>query len=201
MLLEEDPATLLRHTISNFSTQPDRAAVSRINDSLSTLQTSRSLRIEDAETALRKLSRQLATASSQHREATDSHNAHQHSSEVVELDTKKFKVAKQAQELEVEGEKLESELARLRRRLDELEEQGVEGDVQARRQREADDPTILRLWLYRSLGVTLEQDHAGNYNKATVNNAKKGDVHVLNIEPSKFSKHFYADYLWNTMQG
>jgi len=59
----------------------------------------------------------------------------------------------------------------------------------------------LRLWLYRSLGITLEQDHAGNYNKATVSNTKKGDVHVVNIEPGKFSKHFYADYLWSTMQG
>lgn len=142
MLLEEDPATLLRHTLTNFSTGPDRAAVSRINDSLSTLQTSRSLRINDAETALRKLSRQLATISSQHREATDSHDAHRHASEIVDLDTKKFRVAKQAQELEVEGERLESELDRLRRRLEELEDQGVEGDVQARRQREADDPTV-----------------------------------------------------------
>ena len=60
----------------------------------------------------------------------------------MDLDTKKFRVAKQAQELEVEGERLESELDRLRRRLEELEDQGVEGDVQARRQREADDPTV-----------------------------------------------------------
>ncbi|KAK5070992.1 putative kinetochore protein spc24 [Lithohypha guttulata] len=201
MLLEEDPATLLRHTISNFSTQPDRAAVSHINESLSTLQQSRELRLNDAETALRKLSRQLATVSSQHREATGSHDAQRHASEIVELDTKKFRVAKQAQELEVEGERLDSELDRLRRRLEDLEEQGVEGDAQARAQREVDDPTVLRLWLYRSLGITLEPDHAGNYNKATVNNTKKGDVHIVNVEPQKFSKYFYADYFWSTMQG
>lgn len=149
MLLEEDPATLLRHTISNFSTQPDRAAVSRINESLSTLQQSRELRLNDAETALRKLSRQLATVSSQHREATGSHDAQRHASEIVELDTKKFRVAKQAQELEVEGERLDSELDRLRRRLEELEEQGVEGDAQARAQREADDPTVYVNYLER----------------------------------------------------
>jgi kinetochore protein Spc24, fungi type len=58
----------------------------------------------------------------------------------------------------------------------------------------------LRLWLYRSLGITLEQDEAGNYNKATIANTKKGDVHVVNIDP-KFTKSFYADYLWQTMQG
>lgn len=58
----------------------------------------------------------------------------------------------------------------------------------------------LRLWLYRSLGIMLEQDEAGNYNKATIGNTKKGDVHIVNIDP-KFSRWFYADYFWQTMQG
>ena len=58
----------------------------------------------------------------------------------------------------------------------------------------------LRLWLYQSLGINLEQDEAGNYNKATIRNTRLGDVHVLNIDP-KFSRFFYADYLWQTMQG
>lgn len=58
----------------------------------------------------------------------------------------------------------------------------------------------LRLWLYRSLGITLEQDEAGNYNKATIGNTKKGDVHVVNMDP-KFTKYFYANYFWQMMQG
>jgi len=62
------------------------------------------------------------------------------------------------------------------------------------------DISRLRLWLYQSLGIDLEQDEAGNYNKATIRNTKMGDVHVLNIDP-KFSRFFYADYLWQTMQG
>lgn len=60
--------------------------------------------------------------------------------------------------------------------------------------------TSLRLWIYRSLGVSLEQDEVGNYSKAIINNTKRGDVHVVNIDP-KFSRWFYADYLWGTMQG
>ena len=142
MSLDESPSSLLRATLSNFSTAPDRAAVARINDSLSTLQTSRSMRVSEAETALRKLSRQLATVSSQHREVVEGHDSQRHASEIVELDTRKFRVAKQAQELEVDGERLENELDRLRRKLEDLEEQGVEGDALARRQREADDPTV-----------------------------------------------------------
>ncbi|KAL2416507.1 putative kinetochore protein spc24 [Exophiala dermatitidis] len=200
MLLDEDPATLIRATVSNFNIAPDKAALSRVNDSLSTLQQSRELRIRDADTVLRKLSRQLATLSSQHREVLSSHDSGRHASEIVQLDTKKFRIAKQASELEAESERLEAELESLKSRLADLEEQGVEGDENARRAREADDPTILRLWLYRSLGINLEQDEAGNYNKATIGNTKRGDVHVVNIDP-KFSRWFYADYFWKTMQG
>ncbi|KAL6249900.1 putative kinetochore protein spc24 [Rhinocladiella similis] len=200
MLLDEDPAALIRATVSNFNIAPDKAALSRVNDSLSTLQQSRDLRIRDADTILRKLSRQLATLESQRKEVVSGHDNGRHASEIVQLDTRKFRIAKQASELEVESERLEAELERLKHRLANLDEQGVEGDENTRRAREADDPTILRLWLYRSLGIMLEQDEAGNYNKATIGNTKKGDVHIVNIDP-KFSRWFYADYFWQTMQG
>ena len=118
----------------------------------------------------------------------------------MHLDDRKFRVAKQANDLEVENERLEADLAELKMRLAELEEQGVEGDERSRREREAEDPTVLRLWLYRSLGIVLEQDEAQNYSKATIGDTRKGDVHVVNIDP-KFSRWFYADYFWQTMQG
>lgn len=133
---------LIHHTLTNFNIAPDKAALARVNDSLGTLEQSRSLRIRDAETALRKLSRTLATLSSQHKEMINGHDSSQHASEIVELDTRKFRVAKQAQELEVEGERLEGDLASLKARLAQLEDQGVEGDQMTRRNREADDPTM-----------------------------------------------------------
>jgi len=201
MLLDEDPATLIHHTISNFNIQPDKAALSRISSSLSTLEESRSLRLRDSETALRKLTRQLNTLQSQHKEAVVAHDGgSQHAAEIVDLDTRKFRVAKQVRDAEEESERLEGELERLRGELERVEGEGVEGGEAVRRSRGVDDPTILRLWLYRSLGITLEQDEAGNYNKATIANTKKGDVHVLNMDP-KFSKYFYADYFWEHMQG
>jgi kinetochore protein Spc24, fungi type len=57
----------------------------------------------------------------------------------------------------------------------------------------------LQLKIYRSLGIDIEPDEAGNYNKAIIRNTKKGDVHVVNIDP-KFSKFFYANYFWQTIQ-
>ncbi|MCJ1256460.1 kinetochore-associated Ndc80 complex subunit spc24 [Lignoscripta atroalba] len=198
MLLDEDPATLIHHTIGNFNIHPDKVAISRINESLSTLQQARDLRIREAESALKKLSRTLSTLSNHHAETLSSHSPGSHASQIVELDTQKFRTAKAASELEIEGERLEQELEGLKGRLAELEGQGVEGSEELRRGREGEDEVVLKLKVYRSLGIDVEADKAGNYNKAVIRNNQKGDVHVVNIDP-KFSRFFYANYFWQTM--
>lgn len=95
-----------------------------------------------------------------------------------------------------------------------LEEEGVEGSVA---ERPGEDATVyvcsdavsvvwwlltrcrLKLKLYRTLGIDVEADPTtGEYNKAVIRNAAKGDVHVVNIDP-KFSRHFYTNYFWRTM--
>ncbi|KAL8969587.1 MAG: hypothetical protein Q9183_001933 [Haloplaca sp. 2 TL-2023] len=142
MLLDEDPATLIHHTIGNFNIHPDKVAIGRINESLSTLQQARDLRIREAETALRKLSRNFQALSSQHNETVSAHNSTDHASQIVELDTRKFRVAKAASDLEIEGERLEQELEGLKGRLNQLDMQGVEGDNATRAKRELEDPTM-----------------------------------------------------------
>ncbi|KAL4803504.1 putative kinetochore protein spc24 [Aspergillus unguis] len=216
MLLDENPSTLIHHTIGNFNIAPDKQAVSRINDSLGTLQQSRDLRMREAESSLRKLSRHLQSLNNQHEEAVAAHDASKHAGAMVELDTKKFRVAKAASELEIESERLESELDMLKERLADLEAQGLEGDETTRREREADDAILysftllqvvflandnrLRLKIYRALGIDIEPDEAGNFTKAVIRNSRKGDVHVVNLDP-KFSRFFYSNYFWSTMQG
>ncbi|MCJ1250504.1 kinetochore-associated Ndc80 complex subunit spc24 [Trapelia coarctata] len=198
MLLDEDPATLIHHTIGNFNIHPDKTAVSRIHESLSTLHQARDLRIREAESALKKLTRNLNTLSSQHAETVSSHSSATHASQIVELDTQKFRIAKAASDLEIEGERLEAELEGLKGRLQELELQGVEGDEMEKVRRESEDPTVLKLKVYRSLGIEVEADGGGNYSKAMIRNSRKGDVHVVNIDP-KFSRFFYANYFWQTL--
>ncbi|PGH06233.1 hypothetical protein AJ80_08202 [Polytolypa hystricis UAMH7299] len=200
MLLEEDPAELIRHTIGNFNIHPDKQAITRLTDSLSSLQQSRDLRIREGEIALRKLSRSLHTLSAQHGETVGSHDPARHAASMVELDTRKFRIAKAASDLEIESERLEGELEALKAKLAELDAQGVEGDELARREREAHDATILKLKIYRMLGIDVEVDESGNYTKAIIRNTRKGDVHVVNIDP-KFSRFFYANYFWKTMEG
>lgn len=165
---------------------------------------------------LSELSRSLATITTQHNETLFSHNTADHASQIVELDTQKFRIAKAASDLEIESERLEQELEGLKGQLHNLDIQGVEGSEAAKARREQDDPTLyvarkalqglwrtlknrrLKLKIYRSLGIDVDPDSAGNYNKAVIRNSQKGDVHVVNIDP-KFSRFFYANYFWQTM--
>lgn len=198
MLLDEDPATLVASCAANFNIAPDRSSLARINDSLRTLGAFRTQQLEGLQKTLQKLSRQQQTLSSTYSMTISSHNPTSHASEILRLDTEKFRVAKQASDLEIEGERLGAEVARLGGVLSELEEAGVEGAEVGRGGLE-EDATILKLKVYRTLGIDVEADPVtGQYNKAVVRNTAKGDVHVVNIDP-KFSRFFYSNYFWRTM--
>lgn len=93
-------------------------------------------------TYLPELSRNLATMSSQHNETTSAHSNADHASHIVELDTRKFRIAKAASDLEIESERLEQELEGSKGRLHDLDTQGVEGNENAKARRQQDDPTM-----------------------------------------------------------
>lgn len=99
--------------------------------------------------------------------------------------------------MEIESERLSSQLADLQARLQELELQGQDGGENARRAL-VDDEISLKLRVYRGMGVDIERDTEGEYSKAVIRNGRKGDVHVVNMD-GKFSKFFYANYFWQTM--
>jgi hypothetical protein len=67
----------------------------------------------------------------------------------VELDTRKFRVAKQVRDAEEESERLEGELESLRAELERVEGEGVEGSEGVRRTRAVDDPTM-QVFPYKS---------------------------------------------------
>ncbi|KAH8723649.1 Spc24 subunit of Ndc80-domain-containing protein [Phaeosphaeriaceae sp. PMI808] len=196
MLLDEDPAALISQCTSHFKIGNDTASLARISDSLSTLSTFRTQHLSSLSTQLSALSRTHQTLSANHNHTVAQHNAVDHASEILRLDTEKFKIAKQASDLEIEGERMQAELSRMGSVAQELEEEGVEG---GQVERVGEDATVLKLKLYRTLGIDVEADKVtGEYNKAVIRNAAKGDVHVVNIDP-KFSRHFYTNYFWRTM--
>lgn len=177
--------------------------MARINDSLSTLQQARDLQRQEADSALRKLARQLGTLQAQHSELVSAHSPAEHASEISRLDTQKFRTAKAASDLEMETERLAGQLADLGARLQELELQGVEGrdgaDGGGSGRDAVEDEVLLRLRVYRSLGIDVERDERdGEFARAVVRNDRKGDVHVVNLD-KKFSRFFYANYFWQTL--
>ena len=89
-----------------------------------------------------EMSRNFAIMSQQHSETVSSQSSTDHASQIVELDTQKFRAAKAASDLEIEGERLEQELEGLKSRLHDLEVEGVGGGELARVKKEVDDPTM-----------------------------------------------------------
>ena len=99
----------------------------------------------------------------------------------------------------METERLSSQVADLSARLQELELQGLEGPATACNQHVDEDEVLLRLKVYRSLGIELERDDKdGEWSRAVVRNDRRGDVHVVNMD-KKFSRFFYANYFWQTV--
>ena len=80
--------------------------------------------------------------SQQHNETVSAQSSVDHASQIVELDTRKFRIAKAASDLEIEGERLEQELEGLKSQSHELDVQGIEGDEVTRAKRAIDDPTM-----------------------------------------------------------
>ncbi len=193
----------IRKTIANFNIAPDKAAVARVADSLATLGQARCLRLNGDAERLHKLSRTLATMQAQHGELTAQHSSAAHASEIARLDTQKFRIAKAASDLEMETERLQNQAADAAARLQELELQGLDGPGAGTGagggSGSVEDEVLLRLQVYRSLGIEIERDgKEGDFNKAVVRNDRKGDVHVVNID-RKFSRFFYANYFWQTL--
>lgn len=140
VLFDEDPVTLISETTNQFHIAPDRDALTRVSGSLHTLQQARSIRLENHAHALKQLSRRLHHLQSQSNFEEERHDAGKHASEMLRMDTEKFRIAKGASDAEIEVERLEGELASLRSQWSVLEQEGVEG---GRRGKAGDEDEIM----------------------------------------------------------
>ncbi|PHH64622.1 hypothetical protein CDD81_4233 [Ophiocordyceps australis] len=198
--------SLIKSTIHAFDLSCDKNAIARINETLSRVQQARDERIRKTHDALSRLSRRLGTLTTQLDDISAVHEQANHASHIARLDTVKFRTAKAASDAEAEAERLAGQAADLAARLEELELEGVEGGLAqgqggsgGRGGDAVDDEVLLRLKLYRSLGIDIERDQeGGEWTRAVVRNDRKGDVHVVNMD-KKFSRFFYANYFWQML--
>ena len=131
---------LIQQTTANFHTESDLSSLTRISSSISHLRSARQLRLQSQHQALTSLSRKLHHLSQSHNDELQTHDAASHAAQILALDTEKFRIAKGASELEIEGERLSGELRGLRQTLEGLERDGVEGE--ATRRDDGEDETV-----------------------------------------------------------
>ena len=62
-----------------------------------------------------------------------------------------------------------------------------------------EDEVLLRLRVYRSLGIEIERDAKdGEFTRAVVRNDRKKDVQVVTMD-RKLSRFWYANYFWQLL--
>lgn len=87
----------------------------------------------------------------------------EHGQNMLLLDREKFSLAKNINELESSSHHLEGQLARLKEELESDGEDAIQTALM-----EAEDGTLLKLKVYRSLGIEIQEDGAGGYNKVVI---------------------------------
>lgn len=138
--------------------------------------------LDDSRNTLRALARKMDIAKQSMEASVSAASKKEHGAKMIQLDREKFSLAKNINELESSSHHLESQLARLKEELEQVDGE----DAMANAMMEAEDGTLyvvlygvilvsfngsgnrLKLKVYRSLGIDIQEDGAGGYNKAVI---------------------------------
>ena len=178
-------AELISSTHKSFSIEDDIGAIARISESLQTGRTHREKRRQESRQVLLELSRTLENAKNRlegTRSPTD------HGMVMNALDREKFGLAKGINELESQTHVLESTMHRLQSDLENLEMDVTKEPAAF----EHDEATVLKLSVYRDLGITLKENQ-GVYDRAIIRSADGRDVHMVTLDKSGGS---FSNHLW-----
>ncbi|KAK9467685.1 Spc24 subunit of Ndc80-domain-containing protein [Lipomyces arxii] len=186
-------SSLVASTVGNFQIEGDIQAIQRINDHCRILKSARDLEHDQLLDILRSLARRLELAKTA-ATAPSSPARRSHTEKLLDLDRKKFSLAKSINELESAYHSSETTLLRLSEELDHLRNEHVMA-VESNAQQ---DSTVLLLKVYRLLGISLEEDGKGVYSKAVVRAKQNNDVHILSLDRT-YSNFFISNYLWDMM--
>lgn len=196
VLFDEDPVDLMSEATNKFHIAPDKDSLSRVSDSLHALAGARHSRLDRQHAILSSLSRRLNNLKGQYDYEEERHDVSRHATEMLKMDTEKFRIAKGVNDAEMESERLSGELAALKQQLATLEKEGVEGG--ARRGGEGqEDANVLKLHFYRSLGIDVRQDpKTGAYEQAIIHSTGRGDVNVIDVTSTEGN---LANEVWSSL--
>jgi kinetochore protein Spc24 len=173
---------LIGHCIENFNISGDMESLAKCKGDLSKVADMRGKILDDSRNTLRALARKMDIAKQSMEASVSAASKKEHGAKMIQLDREKFSLAKNINELESSSHHLESQLARLKEELEQVDGE----DAMANAMMEAEDGTLyvvlygvilvsfngsgnrLKLKVYRSLGIDIQEDGAGGYNKAVI---------------------------------
>ncbi|KAK9768546.1 hypothetical protein K7432_000756 [Basidiobolus ranarum] len=184
----EEPRALIKQTIDTFQPSGDLNVIRYVNKLLSQTDELRQKHANECKDINKTLENELELAKS----STSSYKAlavDLQGENVHNLEREKLFLTKQLQDSEAKLGSLKSELQQLEEELTELTDLPIEDDL-------APDQTILKLQIYRSLGIDAIPDEQGNLNKVRVRSTEKNDIHTLSVDEQQ-SKYACANQLWD----
>ncbi|KAJ1985618.1 putative kinetochore protein spc24 [Dimargaris cristalligena] len=185
----EETRSIVQQTIHTFQPSSDLDLIRHIDNDMNEAADNWETRLKEDQDILKALSRKLENLKADASRPQVGDDGLTHTERLVNLDRDKFNTAKSINELESVINSLNVTVEQLKDQSDKLDHRDVEKELPA-------DSTILKLQIYRSLGIELLPDKTGKFAKARICCNSKNDVHTVVID-DKYSNFFYANYLWD----
>lgn len=115
----------------------------------------------------------------------------EHAELIHQLDREKFALAKAINELESSNDHNSATLVKLSNELENL----VEEDVLDTATSDVEDSTLLKLKVFRSLGVSFDGDRPENHTKALIQSSTHDNIYTLSLD-KQYSNFFISNYIW-----
>lgn len=113
---------------------------------------------------------------------------------IHQLDREKFALAKAINELEASNDHNSAGLLKLKHELEEL----MEEDVLDTATSDVEDSTLLKLKVFRSLGVSFDGDRPEAHTKALIQSSTYNNLYTLSLD-KQYSNFFISNFIWDKM--
>ncbi|CDR47561.1 CYFA0S33e00452g1_1 [Cyberlindnera fabianii] len=191
MVLQIDPAELLRETLEGCDIETDIDTIDRIAENLRVLQTERENKIVTGQQELQTLSGKLAQQKQVVQEMEASKVRNEIKSRIKESQNAELDINKALKELTSARQELSTNMSNLVDEFNSLEKQ-IE-DLDYIEEPEDKDAVVLKLMVYRKLGLKVDLKSS----VLIIYNKEKNLTDFLNYGDDKYSDYFISNYIWD----
>lgn len=188
-----DPIELLRDVARSFSTNEEIASTTRVSEEITRLRQFREAKLAEARDRLQEQIRQRDLC--QESAAEDS-STNTKAQDVHELEREKMRLARAINDLEETLNATQAANAKLNAELEAVE---LESQRPMESAAENESSAVLRLKLYRSLGVSFDADKPENYTKCMIRSNTSSNVSTLDLNVKDYSGFFITNYIWDKL--